>query len=162
MQTVDLKRMPPAPLTPVPLIKTEVDLSNPVIVGIQKVFELDPARFFYLATPFSGYVHGHIRAAEHAAQVAGALVEHTEVNIFSPIAHGHMLRAHMTPRPHAWWMGVDRPYMDAALGLIVAKLPGWDRSDGVQTEMMYFAQHLKPVFVVHVEMRDDGEIVRLG
>ena len=105
----------------------------------------------YLATPYSKYAEGIDAASEIACKIAGKLI--TEgVSVFSPIAHSHGIAkaAGINPLDHDVWLDADRPMMDAATALIVAKIPGWRDSKGVSYEIVEFCRASKPVFFLEV------------
>lgn len=102
--------------------------------------------YWYLATPYSKYVGGLEAAFTEACRQTALLVK-AGVPVFSPIAHTHPIAmlAGMDPLDHTIWLPCDRPMMDAAWGLIVCKMDGWERSYGVAHEMDVFRQANKPV-----------------
>ena len=95
--------------------------------------------FYYLATVYTQHPDGldvaHMDACKAAAQLMAA-----GVPVFCPIAHSHHVAAHgeLDPLDHDLWMEADRPLMDAAGGLIVVKIPGWETSRGIAYERRAF------------------------
>lgn len=103
--------------------------------------------FYYLASPYTKYAHGQEAAFEHASANAALLTQHG-IEVYSPITHTHPLytaSADLRRRDHAFWMKLDRPFMDAARGMIVLKLDGWTVSDGIQQERTIFRAAGKPI-----------------
>ena len=72
--------------------------------------------------------------------------------IFCPIAHSHPIAAAggIDPLDHEFWMALDRPFMAAADILVVARLPGWEVSEGVRVEIDAFEAAGKPVLFLAV------------
>ena len=70
-----------------------------------------------------------------------------QVPVFSPIAHSHpiALIGGIDPKSHDVWLPADEPLMLSACGVIVAMLPGWQDSHGVEAEIKLFKQSSKPV-----------------
>ena len=103
--------------------------------------------FLYLASPYSKYKHG-IHKAHQAACEATALLVQAGIPVFSPIAHTHdvAIYGRLDPLAHTLWMPADRPFMEAAKGMILLTLEGWEESYGVEIEMNYFASARKPVY----------------
>ena len=104
---------------------------------------------WYLASPYSNYEGGDAGGRElawlHAAE-ATALLTRAGVPVFSPIVHSHPLATVCgLDLTHVEWLAADLPFMDAAKGCIVLRLPGWDDSAGVTFEMRYFRDAGKPV-----------------
>ncbi|MCW2242253.1 DUF1937 family protein [Azospirillum canadense] len=95
--------------------------------------------FWYLATPYSLYAGG-IDAAFRAACEQAAILLRSGIAVLSPIAHSHPISIHggIDPLSHAIWLKADAPFMAAANGLIVCKLPGWTESYGVAEEIKAF------------------------
>lgn len=102
--------------------------------------------YWYLATPFTHYPHGRHAAWLLACENAGLLLGRG-VKVFSPIVHTYHLEIHggLAGKSHAFWMGVDAPFMHAAKGLIVVTAGGWETSVGVQQEIEAFEDADKPV-----------------
>ena len=109
--------------------------------------DLDIERgFWYIATPYSKVDDGVEVAARRAAIVAAAFVA-SGVPAYCPIAESHFIAmaSDLDPLDHEMWMEHDAPMMEAAHGLIVAMLPGWEESVGVAMEIEAFEAAGKPV-----------------
>jgi hypothetical protein len=121
--------------------------------------------FQYLASPYSRYPAG-IDAAHRDACRAAAYLIRRGVHVFCPIAHTHPIALHgaLDPRNHDLWLALDRKMMDAAAGLIVVMMEGWDTSVGIRHEMTVFANARKPISyldwplperIVNIERKED-------
>lgn len=108
-----------------------------------------PAAFWYLATPYTNYPGGEEAASDLACREAGRLLDHG-VSVFCPIAHFHAIRRIIGPRPHAYWLAADRPFMEAAIGLIVLRADGWRDSVGMRHEIDFFRECGKPIADMYV------------
>lgn len=93
--------------------------------------------FIYLASPYTEYRGGSDAAFRDAVSVSAKLTEAGLV-VFSPVVHFHPISQRMPPRTHAFWMRQCQPYMVAARSMIIAQLPGWDKSAGVFEEREFF------------------------
>lgn len=102
--------------------------------------------FHYLAGPYSAHPAG-LEAAYRAACEATAFLIRHGIPVFSPIAHTHGVAIHggIDPVDHAIWLPADEPMMQAAKGLIILRIRGWDTSKGVEAEYRTFAAAGKPV-----------------
>ncbi|WP_170162477.1 DUF1937 family protein [Methylocystis hirsuta] len=134
----------------------QMSISGPVIDNIKKAHAalcpLDKSGYWYLASPYEQYPYGHDRATTDVAQIAANLVERGIV-VFAPIVHSHHLVPWLSRKlTHQEWLNFDVPFLDAAVGLIVAKMPGWHNSNGVQFEMAYMHKRGKPVFLLPVDV----------
>jgi len=102
--------------------------------------------FWFLSSPYracpAGKEYARREASRAAAQLAAA-----GIPVFSPIVHGAGLvdRSHISDTDNDFWMTTDAPFMKAAYGLIILKLVGWNKSDGVRGELSNFGQAGKPV-----------------
>ena len=103
--------------------------------------------FWYVATPYSRFAGGLASAHVEAAKVGAELCKRG-VNVFVPIVHTHPFAMYggINPLDHGIWMARDRPFMQAACGLVVAKMAGWQRSQGIQEEIDFFEAAERPVF----------------
>lgn len=109
--------------------------------------------YWYLATPYSKWLNGLEDANIVAQKLAARLIE-AEVPIFSPIAHTHGISTYVTEidkRDFDFWLGVDKPLVDMACGLLIADLKGWQESRGVNLEINWFAEAKKPVWLLNTK-----------
>jgi hypothetical protein len=102
--------------------------------------------YWYIATPYTKYRDGHEAAFIAACQVTAALIRVGQP-VFSPIAHSHVIAIHgdLSLTDHDVWLTADRPLMDAAGGILVVMLDGWEDSIGVKHEIEVFKQAGKPI-----------------
>lgn len=107
--------------------------------------QLPPATFWYLASPYSRFGGGIHQAYRFAVEATGLLIL-ARVPVFSPIVHTHTVAGvcGIDPADHDVWLPADRPLMDAASGIIVLRLAGWDESFGVDQERKVFRAAGKP------------------
>lgn len=103
--------------------------------------------FYYLATPYSRYPGGIEEAFREACKQTALLIQ-AGIPVFSPIAMTHSVAivAGLDPLDHSIWMPADKPMMEAAKGLIICKMEGWEESKGVKEEQDFFLSLRKPVF----------------
>lgn len=133
------------------------------IDGLKNAFLFDfrvreaERRYYYLASPFTAYPHGHEKAVEHVSIIASWLMDCYNLPIFCPVAHSAPLvaaRNTLGKRPHQFWMNQCLPLVRQSSGLIVAELPGWDSSRGVADEIACAETHGIPVTRIAVELED--------
>ena len=102
--------------------------------------------YHYLASPYSKYRDGIEEAYREVCRQVAVLLR-AGIPVLSPIAatHGVAIHGGIDPLAHDIWLPADRPLMEAACGLIVCKLNGWDRSFGVAHEIEVFRKASKPI-----------------
>jgi hypothetical protein len=102
--------------------------------------------YLYVASPFTLYPLGVERAAT-VVSANTALLLGAGIPAFSPIAHSWAIScaSNLNPLDGKFWMDMDRPLMEAAKGLIVLLMDGWDESKGVAEEMAYFKSVHRPI-----------------
>ena len=101
--------------------------------------------FYYLASPYSKFPGGIDAAYEAACKVAAECFAEGLL-VFSPIAHTHSIaKIGGFGGGFDVWRKYDLAMMQAAQGLIVAKLPGWRESEGVAAEIKWFADSKRPI-----------------
>ncbi len=102
--------------------------------------------FWYLGSPYSKFAGGLDEAHRLVCVEAARLIK-AGLPVYSPIAHTHPVALHgvVDPLDHNIWLPADRPMMDAAFGLIVLKLDGWDESFGLKHEIEVFEAAGKPI-----------------
>ena len=102
--------------------------------------------FYYLASPYSKFPGGIDAAFEEVCREAALLVR-AGVPVYSPIAHTHPVAIHgdIDPFDHNIWLEADRTFMEAAKGMILCRMEGWETSYGIGKELEYFQAAGKPV-----------------
>jgi len=101
----------------------------------------------YLATPYSKFEGGPDRAFEAACGLAARLIS-AGVHLYCPIAHSHGIAIHggLDGLDHSIWMPLDEAMMARCDVLLVARLPGWDQSEGIKQEIDFFERADKAIF----------------
>ena len=102
--------------------------------------------FYYLATPYSKYPRGTGAAYIEACQQAALLVQ-AKIPVFCPIAHSHgvAVLGGVPLDSYDIWLPADAPFMEAACGLIVCEMEGWETSYGISEEIKAFRAAGKPI-----------------
>ena len=104
-------------------------------------------KLFYLATPYSKYREGWVKAYEMACRNAAFLLQQG-VPLFSPIAHTHSIALYsdVDPGDAQFWLDADWPILTKCDGLIVVMADGWKESYGVSTEIEFMTCRHRPIF----------------
>jgi hypothetical protein len=103
--------------------------------------------FWYVASPYSRYPLGIVHAHAEICRQTALLVK-AGIPAFSPIAMTHpiAIEGDIDPFDHNIWLEADRTFMEAAKGLIVCKMQGWEESYGIGVEIESFERQGKPVY----------------
>jgi len=112
--------------------------------------------FWYVATAYTNTLGGPVEAFVFSAKVAAYFLKQG-INVFSPIAHSHPISVHgdIQKFDHEFWMWVDKPFMEAAVGLIVVNTPDVPQSRGIDYETEYFRNAGKPVMFFDPDQIED-------
>lgn len=121
----------------------------------------DRPGYIYLGSPYSKYEAGHDAAARVVADSAARLMAGGMV-IYSPIAHGHAVAVHGLPPTWDFWKRQCQPLIDAAAGLIVLTMAGWQDSVGLQYEIDEFVRAGKPIMHVSPRWLVENEVGRVA
>jgi hypothetical protein len=110
---------------------------------------------WYLATPYSKWPAGPDDAAHQAALLAIRL-QAAGLVVYSPIVHSHALCVadkSLDHLNHDFWLRIDRTHIAGSCGLIVAQMPGWEASKGVEQEIDWFRCDFKakPRFLLDLD-----------
>ncbi len=114
-----------------------------------------PKSLWYLASPYS-HKDKWVRELRFraVARVAGRLQVDRKITTFCPIAHSHPVSEEILGLVAAtdvdFWLDWDEPFESLCEGLIVARLPGWEKSTGVSREMAQFEKAEKLVTMLNV------------
>lgn len=104
-----------------------------------------PARFWYLASPYSKHPAGVDAAHAEACAIAAGLFR-SGVQVFSPIAHTHAIaQTGGLGLGFDQWAAFDEAMIAASVGMIVAKMEGWRDSAGIAAEIAICKRLGKPV-----------------
>lgn len=93
---------------------------------------------FYLATPYTDSDPDIVeKRFSVITQITAELMNHGHI-IFSPVTHGHPIACAGADKVHyATWLMHGLKILHSCDKLLVAELPGWDKSTGVLAEMQY-------------------------
>lgn len=108
--------------------------------------ELQTTGFWYLATPYRAYPHG-FEEAFHEACYAAAKLTKAGVWVYCPIAHTHPLAMSgvgWACEDHRWTR-LNKPFLKAAVGIIMTQMPGWENSEGMHDELADIQEQGKPI-----------------
>jgi hypothetical protein len=116
------------------------------------IYSIDELRSWplsYLATPYSLHPIGHEAAFTSACGITAKLMQ-MGVSVYSPIVHMHhvALYGDFDPVDHEFWTRINRPMIELAHGLIVAKIWGWEQSRGIEQEIRDFTDADKPIVYI--------------
>lgn len=103
--------------------------------------------YWYLASPYSKYAEGLEAAFVEASKIAARLIVNG-TKVYCPIAHTHPIAVlgGLDALDHTLWMPVDEPFMEHAVGLLIAEdMEGWEDSYGIQQEILTFTRANKPI-----------------
>lgn len=115
-------------------------------------------KFYYLATPYSRYPAGQDAAFVEACEAVATLMRRG-LHVFSPIAHSHPVAEHggLDPLCADIWLPLDLAVLEKCSGMIVLKMPGWDKSDGVRAEIAHAMNHGVPITYLTWPLRGQDE-----
>jgi hypothetical protein len=105
----------------------------------------------YLASPYS-HPDPVVRERRYrAACSAAATLMKRGHQVFSPIAHGHVMAELGLPTCWAYWQDYDRHHLTHCDEVLVLMLSGWKESAGVQAEIRLARELRKPMSYVEPE-----------
>ena len=120
----------------------------------------------YLACPYSD-ADPLVEDARYqlVTKVAAALIVKTACEVFSPVTHSHHIsrtaaRYAIERAEDPWvptydfWLTFDYHMLDIADWLYVLKLEGWEKSKGIEAEVLRFSLY-KPVSKIKYIKRED-------
>ena len=92
----------------------------------------------YLASPYthpdSAIRHQRYEQARHVLY----LLLSSRTSVYSPIVHCHHVALHHEmPHDAEFWQWYNFNMIEVCRSLLVLKIPGWERSKGVEAEMKY-------------------------
>ena len=109
--------------------------------------ELRDFKLLYVGSPYRKFKLGMGQAAKQVAKITARLTI-SGLPVYSPIAHGHMLSIYggIHPSANELWEKINSPFMEMSGAIVVAKMDGWEESDGLADEIRQFQAVKKPVF----------------
>ena len=102
--------------------------------------------FWYIATTYTTNPNGAVGAFVFSAKATAYFLKRG-IHAYGPIAHSHPVAVHgdLAKFDHEFWMWADKPFMEAAVGLIVVNTLDVPQSRGIAHEIEYFRNAGKPV-----------------
>jgi hypothetical protein len=103
----------------------------------------------YLACPYTD-PDPAIRKArfEAATAVAAELIRSGHI-VYSPITMTHPIDMVLAGASNTlgsdYWVAFDEAFMEMCSEMVVIRLDGWQRSNGIRREISYFTDHKKPI-----------------
>ena len=109
----------------------------------------------YLASPYSHPDPTVRKLRASAALRAAASLLRSGVPAFSPIVYGRQFELHSAVDPDfAAWQSFNFAMLSRAQRLMVLKLPGWNKSEGVAAEIAFWNARREVEFLPPVEWMD--------
>lgn len=101
----------------------------------------------YLASPYS-YAPGGIDLAYANACRLAAKLSQAGFVVYSPVAESHGIAKHggINPLDHDFWMRICLAKLMKCDALIIARLDGWQISEGMITEAIAFELARRPIY----------------
>lgn len=111
--------------------------------------------FFYLASPYTNPDPDIVEYNYNEVLVYSWLLDCKGVYHFCPIAAKHCIaQRYALPSDYLFWKGFNRSIIKASIGIILADIPGWEQSKGVQHERREAVELNKPIFLVRKTKND--------
>jgi hypothetical protein len=93
----------------------------------------------------------HLRA--RLASIACGLLINDGLVVFGPITFSHPIERELKlPGSWEYWEAFDRWYVERAVALWLLKLPGWERSVGMQAEIKIAQEHMIEVCTFRLDI----------
>lgn len=99
----------------------------------------------YIACPFRHEDPNVQRKRCAAAHAVAAELSAKGMHVFSPLTHNEILMEMHPEIPGEHWMEFDLTILAICQKLVVLKLDGWDRSNGVRREIAFAKERGIPV-----------------
>lgn len=103
----------------------------------------------YLASPYTAPTAEGREENFRLAQRATALLIKKGLAVYSPIVHCHdMAERFSFPTDYLFWLKYNNSFIRRAESMFVLKIPGWEKSKGVETEIDLANRAFIPLFGV--------------
>jgi nucleoside 2-deoxyribosyltransferase len=99
---------------------------------------------YYLSSPYAKYPGG-IEEAFKLVRIAASYLLANNVHVFSPIVHNHPISKAEALKDYDW-LREDVVFMPRMDGMILFKMPTWEKSIGMALEMGHFIAEDKPIY----------------
>jgi NTP pyrophosphatase (non-canonical NTP hydrolase) len=131
--------------------KADIDLAASTIAKFNKVstrikspITLSSPQLWYLASPYTKYIHGYEDACYRVKLLTTELLRY-QIPVWSPIVYTHQLVEHGLPIEATNWRFLNEPMTHFCTGCIIYMMQGWEESDGISQEIDWFTENEKPI-----------------
>ena len=102
--------------------------------------------FIYLCSAYTKQPN-HDSACREVC-IAAAELMRAGVRVFSPIAHSHTVAtlSGLDAADGAFWCDQDSPIQRAAGAIVILKMLGWEKSDGIMSEIGQAGATAQPIY----------------
>jgi hypothetical protein len=102
--------------------------------------------YIYLASPYTDPSDAIMQYRYNCALDATAQLTRAGLVVYSPIVHCHMLATmHDLRRDALYWQRYNEVMLSRAAMLMILRLTGWQRSEGIKKERQCAVRHRIPI-----------------
>lgn len=123
-----------------------------LVVPPPSLDELRALALIFLSTPYTAHPNGLEIAHGQTCDLVIKLHHQKVWGIYSPILHFHDVAYYGNlPTTANHWKEENEHKLRVASALLIGKLPGWDKSDGIQSEVEYASAWKKRIYLIDPE-----------
>lgn len=116
--------------------------------------------FFYLASPYTNPDPEVVEFNYREVLVYSWLLDKNGVYHYCPIAAKHVIaKTYGLPTDHLFWEGLNYSLIKPARGIIIADIPLWERSKGVNHERRIAAELHKSIYLCRKAFNDPPALI---
>lgn len=108
--------------------------------------------FYYLASPYSNPDELIRESRARAVYGIHAYLLSKGIFSYSPILAAHPASLdYDLPKDHLFWWKFNLAFMLPAIAMLIAPIPGYDSSKGIDAEVEYFRNAGKPIYLLDID-----------
>jgi len=119
--------------------------------------------FVYLASPYTDPDKLVMQERyEEVCRLVAVLIKQGFA-VYSPIAHNHYIAdQYNLPRDAKFWLSYDEAFLSACCFMLIAGMPGWKESIGIDKERELAEKFNKTVYLYDIESYIISRVIRVG
>ena len=128
------------------------DTTRQEVIPENLIFNAGQFGFYYLGSPYTDPNPDIMERRAHEAWRQSGLMTKFGIPHYCPIHAKHQIaKVFNLPVDVDFWWNENLPFLHHACGMIIAVMPGWQKSRGIDREMRFTTDAGKPLYLTDTD-----------